>query len=349
MVVGEEHKDNLGDELNGGGRSADPADRARGRRKPPRSELGGRPNNQKAARSSSRRNMNLNLNCLNQTTIRDYDIQCLIGQGAFGVVQRATTKANGQKVAIKQYDRSKLLQDANRVVALNKESAILAKLSHEGIMGFVDSIDSGNKINIVVEYINGNNLYQYIRKLPESRIKDENEVKIIFKKTLESVQYMHEQRVIHRDLKLENILIDRKTQQTKLIDFGFATVVKSISETKLPYSCGTPIYMCPEMAMKKEHLGGPSDVWALGVILFILLTGKMPFHGGYEEDLFRKVISGKYQWPHVLTDQKGQLAEISQGAKNLVRRMLNPDQTRRPSAETLLQDTWLKSTAIPVT
>ena len=101
--------------------------------------------------------MNLNLNCLNQTTIRDYDIQCLIGQGAFGVVQRATTKANGQKVAIKQYDRSKLLQDANRVVALNKESAILAKLNHEGIMGFVDSIDSGNKINIVVEYINGNN------------------------------------------------------------------------------------------------------------------------------------------------------------------------------------------------
>jgi len=74
MVVGDEHTDNLGDELNGDGRSADPADRARGRRKPPRSELGGRPNNQKAARSSSRRNMNLNLNCLNRTTIRDYDI-----------------------------------------------------------------------------------------------------------------------------------------------------------------------------------------------------------------------------------------------------------------------------------
>ena len=79
-----------------------------------------------------------------------------------------------------------------------------------------------------MEYINGNNLYQYIRKMPESRIKNEEEVKIIFKKIVESVKYMHDQKVIHRDIKLENVLIDRKTQQTKLIDFGFAREVQSI-------------------------------------------------------------------------------------------------------------------------
>lgn len=95
-------------------------------------------------------------------------------------------------------------------------------------MGFVDSIEHHNKVHIVVEYINGNNLYQYIRKLPESRIKNENEVKIIFKKILESVKYMHENGVIHRDLKLENVLIDRKTKQTKLIDFGFAIEVPNV-------------------------------------------------------------------------------------------------------------------------
>ena len=93
-----------------------------------------------------------------------------------------------------------------------KEMNILAKLDHIGIMKFVDSIDTGHRVNLVLEYVNGNNLYQYIRKMPESRIRDENEVKVIFRQIIEAVKYMHDQRVIHRDLKLENILIDRKTK-----------------------------------------------------------------------------------------------------------------------------------------
>ena len=105
---------------------------------------------------------------------------------------------------------------------------------------------------------------------------------------------MHENNVIHRDLKLENILIDRESKETKIIDFGFSVNVKDAYETKLPFSCGTPCYMSPELAQKKEHLGGPVDIWALGVILFILLSGKMPFYGGFEEDLFRKIVNGKY-------------------------------------------------------
>ena len=92
---------------------------------------------------------------------------------------------------------------------MQQEINILSQLDHIGIMKFYDAIDSGNKVSIVVEYINGNNLYQYIRKLPGSRIIDENEVKKIFKKIVEAVQYMHENHVVHRDLKLENILIDR--------------------------------------------------------------------------------------------------------------------------------------------
>lgn len=94
-------------------------------------------------------------------------------------------------------------------------------------MTIVDSIETHNKVHVIVEYINGNNLYQFIRKLPESRIKKEEDVKVIFKKILEAVIYMHDNNVIHRDLKLENVLIDRKTHQTKLIDFGFATEVDS--------------------------------------------------------------------------------------------------------------------------
>ena len=241
-------------------------------------------------RSASWRNFtSIQLNCPNKTKLKDYDIQVLIGQGAFGVVQRATLKGSHKKVAIKQYDKAKLCQDQVRIDGLRNEIYTLSKLDHDGIMKFYDAIDSGNKINIVIEYINGNNLYQYIRKRPGSRICDENEVKKIFKQVVESVAYMHSQNVVHRDLKLENVLITRDSKQTKLIDFGFSTEVKSMESSKLHFLCGTPIYMSPEIALKKEHLGGPADVWALGVILFILMTGKMPFHGAFEDDLYRKI------------------------------------------------------------
>lgn len=276
----------------------------------------------------------VDLQCLNRTDIKDYEINVLIGQGAFGVVKRATYRDEGKavKVALKQYDKNKLYQDHTRVDALRKECTALACLEHPGIMKFYDSIDSGNKVNIVVEYINGNNLYQYIRKLPGSRIQTEDQVKDIFRQVVESVAYMHDQGVIHRDLKLENILMDRSSNKTKLIDFGFACKVKSAYQSKLAYLCGTPIYMSPELAQKKESIGGATDIWALGVILFILLCGKMPFHGAYEEDLFRKIISGKYQWPSNLLDKQGDPVEIGNGAKNLVRKIFQMDQNRRPTA-----------------
>ena len=101
----------------------------------------------------------VSLNCPNLTTLKDYDIQVLIGQGAFGSVQRGVIKGTHQKVAIKQYDRNKLLQDDQRVEALKKEIEILGSLNHTGIMRFYDAIDSGHKISIIVEYVNGYNLY----------------------------------------------------------------------------------------------------------------------------------------------------------------------------------------------
>jgi serine/threonine protein kinase len=99
--------------------------------------------------------------------------------------------------------------------------------------------------------------------------------------------------------------------------------------------------MSPELAQKKEHLGGPADIWALGVILFILLTGKMPFYGAFEEDLYRKIEKGKYQWPDFLTDKKGDLVELSSGAKALVKKIFNPNQKNRPTATQILTDPWL--------
>lgn len=88
-------------------------------------------------------------------------------------------------------------------------------------------------------------------------------------------------------------------------------------------------------------MAGQSDIWALGVILFILLTGKLPFYGSYEDDLYRKIISAKYTWPPFLTNKAGKPSDHSAQAKNLVRRILNPDASRRPTAQQILKDPWM--------
>lgn len=207
-------------------------------------------------------------------------------------------------------------------------------------MKFYDSIDSGLKVSLIVEYINGSNLYQYIRKLPGSRL-EEKDAKVIFKQIVEAVNYLHDNHVVHRDLKLENILLDRESDQIKIIDFGFSTKVKAVYTTRLPANCGTPIYMCPDMASKKDHIAGASDIWALGVILFILLTGKLPFFGAFEEDLYRKIISGKYTWPPFMQAKDGTNVELSLPAKNLVRKILTLNPNQRPKACEILKDKWL--------
>jgi serine/threonine protein kinase len=108
--------------------------------------------------------------------------------------------------------------------------------------------------------------------------------------------YLHEHNIVHRDLKLDNILIDPSDKnRIKIIDFGFS--IKATAEQKLTLFCGTPHYMDPDISRKRDYNGHAADVWALGVILFILLTGKLPFFGEYEQDLYRKIQAGKFQFP----------------------------------------------------
>ena len=105
--------------------------------------------------------------------------------------------------------------------------------------------------------------------------------------------YLHHHNIVHRDLKLDNILIDpSEKNRIKIIDFGFS--IKATADQKLTLFCGTPHSMDPDISRKKDYNGHAADVWALGVILFILLTGKLPFFGEYEQDLYRKIQAGKF-------------------------------------------------------
>ena len=103
--------------------------------------------------------------------------------------------------------------------------------------------------------------------------------------------------IIHRDIKLDNILIDEKTKMVKLIDFGFSVILNN-NMTRLKIFCGTPSYMSPEITRKHEYDGKPVDVWALGVLLYVMITGTSPFKGTNEADLFKKIQKGHYRTTH---------------------------------------------------
>lgn len=131
---------------------------------------------------------------------------------------------------------------------------------------------------------------------------------------------MHSKNVTHRDIKLENIIIDKRGV-LKLIDFGFCCC--SAPETLMRVFCGTPSYMCPEIVMKKEYLGMPTDIWASGVLLFALLCGAFPFRGQNDKELYKKIIKAQITFPDY----------VSKEAQQTISSMVNPSAESRLTAQ----------------
>ena len=170
--------------------------------------------------------------------------------------------------------------------AAQREITVLKRLQHPGIIKLHDLIDTPKQIYIVTDYVKGISLQQYSKSLT-NRIVRETTARRIFKQVAESVAYLHGINTVHRDIKLDNILIEEGTRMVKLIDFGFSVVVASHQRLKI--FCGTPSYMSPEIVRKHEYDGKPVDMWALGVLPHVMLTGTFPFRGVSEQDLYQKI------------------------------------------------------------
>ena len=127
-----------------------------------------------------------------------------------------------------------------------------------------------------MEFISNTSMHGFIKTFESRRI-PEKDVRFIFKQIVEGINYLHSNNFIHRDIKLENILIDKKNKQIKIIDFGFSVCVQS--DKKLCMFCGTPSYMAPEIVSKQDYNGKFVDIWALGILLYTMLCGKFPFKG----------------------------------------------------------------------
>ena len=188
-------------------------------------------------------------------TLEKYILGAEIGRGAYAIVRSAINKENNGKVAIKIYDKYKLL-NPNRKKNADREIMILSKLNHQNIVKLFTTIENKRTLNLIMEYVNGCSLMSYLKKKYHKKI-DESEARIIFKQLIQALEYCHNLNITHRDIKLENILIDSH-YAIKLIDFGFSTCFSN--DRKIKLFCGTPSYMSPEIVSRQESYGPPSDI-----------------------------------------------------------------------------------------
>ncbi|XP_011632923.1 maternal embryonic leucine zipper kinase-like [Pogonomyrmex barbatus] len=253
-----------------------------------------------------------------------YDLEKTIGSGGFAKVKLATHVATGEKVAIKIMEKTALGEDLPRV---KLEVEALKTLLHQHICKLYQVIETESHYFMVMEYCSGGELFDHI--VEKNRLSEADSRKF-FCQIVSAVAYMHSLGYAHRDLKPENVLLD-KDENLKLIDFGLCAKPKLGIQAHLYTSCGSPTYAAPELIMGKKYLGSEIDIWSMGVLLYALLCGFLPFDDNSLENLYKKILSGKYEEPHWL----------SNNSKTLIKSMLQIDPAKRITIQELCRHPWV--------
>eukprot|EP00929_Paragymnodinium_shiwhaense_P019822 TRINITY_DN1339_c0_g2_i1.p1 TRINITY_DN1339_c0_g2~~TRINITY_DN1339_c0_g2_i1.p1 ORF type:complete len:848 (+),score=162.05 TRINITY_DN1339_c0_g2_i1:177-2720(+) len=247
-----------------------------------------------------------------------------LGRGASASVWEAVHADSQLRVAIKVFD-----QGARDRRQATREMKVLSRIKHPRILEAFEVVESSLYSQLVCELVDGESLRAYAQKQPGNRLR-ENAARRFYQQVVDGVGYCHDRFVVHRDLKLENLLLDKSQDNVKIIDFGFAAQTAS-KDAKLKAFCGTPSYMAPEILRGEGYSGFAADVWALGVVIFTLLCGILPFTGRTEMQLYAKIRRGVFACPDIL----GELP------RRLVRSCMKMDASTRPSASSLLRHAWM--------
>ncbi|KAM6924689.1 LOW QUALITY PROTEIN: NUAK family SNF1-like kinase 1 [Xenentodon cancila] len=224
-----------------------------------------------------------------------YEVMETLGRGTYGKVKKAVERASFRTVAIKSIRKERIVDDLDRI-HIQREIEITSSLRHANIIRFHEVFESRDKIVIVMEYASRGELYDYIqerRRLPEP------EARSIFRQITSAVHYCHKNGVVHRDLKLENILLDQDLN-VKLADFGLSNNFQR--GTLLQTYCGSPLYAAPEIVKGLPYQGPEVDCWALGVLLYALVYSSMPFDEASHAKLTDQITKGRYRRPNPPSD-----------------------------------------------
>ncbi|CAG0889532.1 unnamed protein product [Cyprideis torosa] len=258
-----------------------------------------------------------------EPVIGNYKLLKTIGKGNFAKVKLAKHIPTGKEVAIKIIDKTQL--NPNSLQKLFREVRLMKILDHPNIVKLFQVIETEKTLYLVMEYASGGEVFDYL--VFHGRMK-EKEARAKFRQIVSAVQYCHQKKIIHRDLKAENLLLDSE-MNIKIADFGFSN--EFTPGNKLDTFCGSPPYAAPELFQGKKYDGPEVDVWSLGVILYTLVSGSLPFDGSNLKELRERVLRGKYRIPFYM----------STDCENLLRKFLVLNPAKRASLEQIMKDKWM--------
>ncbi|KAM3850544.1 LOW QUALITY PROTEIN: MAP/microtubule affinity-regulating kinase 3-like [Diretmus argenteus] len=250
-----------------------------------------------------------------QPHVGNYRLLKTIGKGNFAKVKLARHILTGREVAIKIIDKTQL--NPNSLQKLFREVRIMKILNHPNIVKLFEVIETERTLYLVMEYASGGEVFDYL--VAHGRMK-EKEARAKFRQIVSAVQYCHQKHIVHRDLKAENLLLDAD-MNIKIADFGFSN--EFTLGNKLDTFCGSPPYAAPELFQGKKYDGPEVDVWSLGVILYTLVSGSLPFDGQNLKELRERVLRGKYRIPFYM----------STDCENLLKRFLVLNPAKRGTLE----------------
>ncbi|XP_036815720.1 calcium/calmodulin-dependent protein kinase type II subunit gamma isoform X9 [Oncorhynchus tshawytscha] len=260
----------------------------------------------------------------------EYQLYEELGKGAFSVVRRCVKKSNGQEFAAKIINTKKL--SARDHQKLEREARICRLLKHPNIVRLHESISEEGFHYLVFDLVTGGELFEDI---VAREYYSEADASQCINQILESVHHMHQHDIVHRDLKPENLLLASKLKgaAVKLADFGLAIEVQGDEQAWFGFA-GTPGYLSPEV-LRKDPYGKPVDIWACGVVLYILLVGYPPFWDEDQHKLYQQIKAGAYDFPSPEWDT------VTPEAKNLINQMLTINPTKRITADQALKHPWV--------
>uniref|UniRef100_A0A8C8EXF9 non-specific serine/threonine protein kinase n=1 Tax=Oncorhynchus tshawytscha TaxID=74940 RepID=A0A8C8EXF9_ONCTS len=256
-----------------------------------------------------------------QPHIGNYRLLKTIGKGNFAKVKLARHVLTGKEVAVKIIDKTQLNSSSLQKCCLDW----IELSSLFSVVKLFEVIETEKTLYLIMEYASGGEVFDYL--VAHGRMK-EKEARAKFRQIVSAVQYCHQKCIVHRDLKAENLLLDAD-MNIKIADFGFSN--EFTMGNKLDTFCGSPPYAAPELFQGKKYDGPEVDVWSLGVILYTLVSGSLPFDGQNLKELRERVLRGKYRIPFYM----------STDCENLLKKFLILNPTKRGSLEQIMKDRWM--------
>ncbi|THU50594.1 hypothetical protein C4D60_Mb06t21890 [Musa balbisiana] len=257
-----------------------------------------------------------------------YELDRLLGCGTFAKVYLARSVSDGAAVAIKVLDKPEVVGTGMARSVLT-EVAAMRRLAHPNILKLHEVMATRSKIYLVMEHAPGGDLLACVAR--RGGLLPEHAARRYFQQLVSALHYCHARGVAHRDLKPQNLLLDRDGN-LKISDFGLAALPEQLRDGRLQTACGTPAYTAPEVIRRKGYDGAKADAWSCGVILFVLLAGSLPFDDANLALMYRRIHKRDYAFPKW----------VSPPARRLLYRLLDPNPETRITIAVLMEHPWLK-------